>query len=233
MPLSRSPHPGLARSLPFMLFMALLVLRAQMDGDGLREAGIGDSRWWYALQAGAAATFLVAFWHLYGELHDWHALWRRQRRAVGLALLAGLAIGAVWVLPDRPWMRQGGSDVAFVPLDAQGQVAWALVAARAAGAVLVVPLMEELFWRSFLMRWIDQRNFLDLAPAQVSTRAWIWSSAVFALAHDQWLVAFGAGLVFGAIYRRSGQIWLAVLAHAMANAALAVYVVSQGAWSYW
>jgi len=47
--------------------------------------------------------------------------------------------------------------------------------------VLVVPLMEELFWRSFLMRWIEQRDFLFLAPASLSRFGVLASSLVFAL----------------------------------------------------
>ena len=34
-----------------------------------------------------------------------------------------------------------------------------LVAVRWIGATLVVPVMEELFWRSFLMRWFQRTQF--------------------------------------------------------------------------
>ena len=104
---------------------------------------------------------------------------------------------------------------------------------RTAGAVLVVPIMEELFWRSFLMRWIDKRNFLALAPHAASLTAMAASSAVFALAHDLWLCAFCAGMIYAQIYRRTENIWYAVLAHATTNALLAGWVVSRSAWVYW
>ena len=226
-----APGPGLVRTLPFALFIAVLAVRAQFEGS--ESAMAGQGQWLYAAQAGIAALLLMMWWRKYGELRGPAALWHCDGRALVAAVLVGLAVFALWVLPDQPWMRLGGSDTTFVPLDGDGQRVWPLIAMRAIGAVLVVPLMEELFWRSFLMRWIDQRDFLQLDPRQVSVRAWWASSAVFALAHDQWLVALVAGLAFGWIYRRSGRIWLAVLAHAVANLALALWVVSRGAWVYW
>lgn len=223
--------PALVRCLPFVVFMALLTLRAH-GGDIGGALALADMRWMYAWQAGAAAVVLMLWWNRYGELRDGAAVWRRPGGLLA-ALGVGLLIFGLWVLPDWPWMRQGGSAVGFVPLDAAGQPVWALVALRAAGAVVVVPVMEELFWRSFLMRWLDRRDFLELPPGEASPRALWLSSAVFAMAHDQWLVALLAGLAFGELYRRTGQIWLAVAAHAVANAALAAYVVSTGSWSYW
>jgi CAAX prenyl protease-like protein len=219
------PRPALVRCLPFAVFIAALALRGFSEGST-------DTRWLYALQAGASALALGVLWRHYSELHPARAV---QQQAFGwlLSVGAGLAVFGLWIALTASWMRVGEPVANFVPVRGDDSLHWGLIVLRAAGAVLVVPLVEELFWRSFLMRWIDRRDFLSQAPQQTSLYAWLASSAVFALAHDLWLAGLLAGLVFGALYRRSGQIWHAVLAHAVANLALALWVVTQRAWGFW
>jgi uncharacterized protein len=77
----------------------------------------------------------------------------------------------LWIQLDAPWMTLGEATASFVPLDAAGAIDWPLVAVRWIGAALMVPVMEELFWRSFLMRWIQRPDFVTVDPHQVSLRA--------------------------------------------------------------
>ncbi|MEO8152739.1 MAG: CAAX prenyl protease-related protein [Rhizobacter sp.] len=220
-----SQLPAIARCLPFCIFITALAIRGALDGHT-------DTRWLYPLQAGASALALVVLWHHYGELRDDRRAAVRFRHAA-LSVGVGLAVFALWVSLTEPWMRMGEPAASFVPVQADGELQWGLIGLRLAGAVLVVPLMEELFWRSFLMRWIDRRDFLSVSPRQASLYALLASSAVFALAHDLWLAGFIAGLAFGALYRYTGQIWHAVTAHLVANLALGVWVIHQRAWGFW
>lgn len=224
-----SLQPSLVRCLPFVVFMAALALRGALDGG---PAGGWDTRWLYALQAGAGALALALLWRHYGELRRLRRVGARPLQAL-LSVAVGLAVALLWVTLTAPWMRVGEPVAAFVPLAEDGSLHAGLIALRLAGAVLVVPVMEELFWRSFLMRWVDRRDFLALAPQRTSVFAWVASSAVFAMAHDLWLAGLIAGLAFGALYRRTGQIWHAILAHAVANAALGAWVVGARAWGFW
>ncbi len=217
--------PAAARCLPFALFIAALALRSLLEGDA-------DTRWLYGVQAGVAALALAWFWRRYAEFDGWGRGASAGLQA-GLAVAVGLGIFGLWIVLTAPWMRLGEPSTTFVPVDAAGQLQWPLILVRCAGAVMVVPLIEELFWRSFLMRWLDRRDFLAQAPQATSAYALIASSAVFALGHDLWLAAFIAGLAFGWLYRRTGRLWHAVLAHAVANAALAAWVISQRAWAFW
>jgi len=216
------------RTLPFLLFIGVLALRGALPAGEPGEAG-GDLRWLYGLQAAVACTALFLLRSHYREL-------ARPRFSPGqllLSLLGGSAVFVLWISPMPGWAHLGSPVASFVPLDATGALQWGLIAVRSCGAVLVVPVMEELFWRSFLMRWIDKRNFLDLAPHAASATAMLVSSAIFALAHELWLCAFCAGLVYAQIYRRTGNIWCAVLAHSVTNLLLAIWVVGQSAWTYW
>ena len=219
---------ALVRVLPFAAFMVLLTLRGLAPADG----GWGlDGRWLYALQTGLVAALLIWWWREYGELvvQTWPPL-----REFGLAVALGLLVFVVWIQLDAPWMTidLGGSAV-FVPVDAAGAIDWPLVVVRWLGATLLVPVMEELFWRSFLMRWIQQPRFASVAPAQVGLRAIMLSTFLFALAHTLWLAAVLAALAYAWIYVYTGRLWTAVIAHAVTNGALGIWVLATGNWHFW
>lgn len=226
--------PWLARALPFAFFMGALALRGALSAPSTGMVELFprlsfDGRWLYSLQALGALALLLALRPAYSEL----SALPRSAAAASLSVLAGLAVFFLWIAPAPAWMHLGSESAAFAPVDDQAALRWDLVTMRAFGAVAVVPVMEELFWRSFLLRWIDQRDFLSLAPARASWKALLLSSAVFALAHDLWLAAFLGGVVYAGLYRRTANLWYPVLAHATSNLALAVWVVERRAWSYW
>lgn len=215
------------RILPFVAFMALLALRGQAPADG--SWGV-DPRWLYGLTLPLVGGLLWWWWREYGELH--RPNWPSARELV-LSVAVGLAVFVAWINLDAPWMQLGEPTAGFVPLDAAGQPIWALVAARWFGAALVVPLMEELFWRSFMMRWVEQPAFEGVDPRRVGLRAVVLSTFVFVLAHPLWLAAVVAGLAYALLYRATGRLWTAVIAHAVTNGALGAWVVATGQWQFW
>jgi CAAX prenyl protease-like protein len=215
------------RVLPFALFIALLALRGQAQSWLPAE---WDPRWIYAVQTALVAALLLALRRDYGELV--RQLVPTARQAI-TAVAVGLVVFVLWITLDAPWMVLGQASASFAPVDAQGNVDWALVAFRVAGAALVVPVMEELFWRSFVMRWVDDPLFERVAPGAVSMKAVIVSTFLFVLAHTQWLAAAVAGLAYALLYMRTGRLWTAIVAHAVTNAALAVWVLATRQWQYW
>jgi uncharacterized protein len=224
---------------PMAAFMLVLALRGWMGAppnaagasDGSSASLLTDSRWIYGLQALAAAALLAVGWKRYEELRS------RQLAPNAtewlLAVGVGLAVFVAWINLDAPWMTIGEPAVGFVPLGANGQPDVALVTMRIAGAVLVVPLMEELFWRSFLARWVDDPSFERVDPRRLSVKALVLSTFVFVLAHTLWLAAALAGLAYALLYRHTGKLWVAVIAHAVTNLALAVWVLRTGQWQFW
>lgn len=216
---------ALARCIPFAVFMALLAVRGYLPAAwGL------DARWVYGAQTLIVAGLLARYWRDYGELTRQN--WPEAREA-GEAVVVGIAVFALWVHLDAPWMQLGSPTASFVPLDADGRLIWPLIALRIAGAALVVPVMEELFWRSFLMRWVQHPGFERVDPQRVGLRALVASTFVFTLAHTLWLAAVIAGLAYALLYRRSGKLWTAVIAHAVTNGLLGVWVTATGRWEFW
>lgn len=181
------------------------------------------------MQALAALVPIAWWWHCYRELQAPP----RSLLAIAACIGIGLLVFALWIAPMPGWAHLGERAASFEPVQADGALRWDLIAVRLFGAVLVVPLMEELFWRSFLMRWIDRRRFLDLPPGATSAVAVLSACAVFALAHDLWLAGFIAGVIYALIYRRLANLWYAVIAHATTNLALGAWVVYCRAWEYW
>ena len=215
------------RILPFALFMALLALRAHWPPQA---QALIDARWLYALNLPLVGGLLLWWWREYGEL-------ARQNlptlREAGLAVVVGLAVCGLWTQLTLPWMQIGEPSAAYRPMDAAGALDWPLVAVRWLGAALVVPVMEELFWRSYLMRWFEHPTFQRVDPRRAGWRTLLLSTFVFVLVHTLWLAAAIAGLAYALLYRATGKLWTAVIAHAVTNGALGVYVVLSGRWEFW
>lgn len=217
--------PIVARSLPFGLYISLLVLEGLLPD----WAPGFDVRWLYPVKAGLVALALAVLWRHYTELKT-YAL---PLKHLLLSLAVGLGVWVLWINLDAGWMLMGEVGAGFNPTDESGQIDWLLVAFRIAGAALVVPVMEELFWRSFLQRWVQQPDFLALPPAQIGLKALLIASALFAVEHLQWLAGLVAGLAYGWLYIRTRNLWAPIIAHAVTNGVLGGYVVATGRWSFW
>lgn len=223
-------RPMLARVLPFALFIAFILL-----GDVVQAwpaAASFDQRLIYPIKVLVVAGVLAYFWRDLTELKvrppngKWLWLW---------APMVGTAVFVLWINLDFGWLNLAGEGAhGYDPRHPEtGQWQWHLVIMRLAGAALLVPLIEELFWRSFLMRWIDKSAFLTHAPAAVTLRAMLISSLIFGFEHTLWFAGILAGLAYAWLYRASGSLWPAILAHGVTNGLLGIWVLSTGNWQFW
>ena len=213
-----------ARVLPFALYMVFLAIEGAV-ADAL--PGV-DVRWLYPVKIAAVLAALWYYRDIYLELRiPPNLLW-----AWLIAPLSGVVVFVLWINMDTGWMNLGGG-AGYDPRDAAGAFNWPLVILRLIGAALVVPLMEELFWRSFLLRWIQEHHFLDLAPVQIGLRAILISSVLFGFEHSLWLAGIVAGLAYAWLYRASGNLWPPIIAHAVTNLALGLWVLYSGQWQFW
>lgn len=208
---------------PFACYMLFLAA-----GPALAPL-LRDPRWLYAIQI--CGVMLLLAWHArsYRELihppgvvvPEWL-----------LAVAVGVGVFMLWINLALPGLTLGEAK-GFDPRQSNGTIIWPLVIVRVLGAAVVVPVMEELFWRSLVMRWIEQREFLAVPPGKVGLRALLLSSLVFGLEHNLWFAGLLAGLAYGWLYRRRGNLWLPIIAHAMTNLLLGIWVVATGSWQFW
>ena len=216
--------PAWVRSIPFLVYLFFIVVVDLLGRLGCADASL---RWLYAAKIVAVSVTLVIFWRHYTELHSWRVspIW------TAIAVLVGVLVFVLWINFSAGWLLIG-SPGGFDPRT-DGRIDWLMVTVRIAGAALVVPIMEELFWRSFLMRWIDATDFQSVAPAAVRLQSVLIASVLFGFEHKQWLAGILAGLAYAFIYLRQGSLWSAILAHAVTNGVLGIWIVRTAQWTYW
>lgn len=192
-PLPIRRDPVAARILPFAVFM----LTATVAPAFSQNPAV-----FYPLRVLCVAVALALVWP---------ALRGLSLRVSPRALGAGAAVGIGWVLiPVAP------SDTPpFGALSGGLVVLWFLF--RGIGTVLIVPLIEELFFRDYLESRLRGSGLAESAPPWRSALAIAASAGLFALLHDRWAEAFAAGVIFSLVVRRSGRIEDAIGAHALAN----------------
>ena len=217
-------RPAIARCLPFITYLAFIAIAELLTRLGIPQA---EQRWLYAVKVAAVTATLVYFWRDYDELHSWNP----TAAAVIAAIATGIVVLILWLNLGAGWMSIG-SAIGFDPTN-NGKLDWALIGVRIAGAALVVPVMEELFWRSFLTRWLDNPRFQTVDPGAISIRAIAIGALLFGVEHNLWFAGIVAGLAYAALYKWQRKLWSPILAHGVTNGLLGAYVVATGSWQYW
>jgi CAAX prenyl protease-related protein len=223
----------LSRVLPFALFMAFIAVE-----EGLRLAVL---RQWlplpdqplyllYPVKALSVALLLYLLRSDYLELR-----WREllNPAAAAAAVGAGVITFVLWIKVGITLPLVGPSPGFNPMLLPEGSVRFFVTAARVAGAVLVVPVMEELFWRSFLMRYLIRADFQSVPMGAFSWASFLITTVLFGLEHHFFVAGMLAGAIFSLVLYRTRSLANCVLSHAVANLALAIYVLNTGKWYYW
>jgi CAAX prenyl protease-like protein len=216
-----------ARVAPFVIFIAFIALESLLSSTTFTPSL--DLRWLYAVRVTATVAALVYFWRHYIELKKPSGISLSQWLA---AIATGVGVFILWINLDHPWLRTGESH-GFNPLQPDGNPDIGLIFFRLAGATLVVPLIEELFWRSFILRWIDRNDFLQISPATVSHKAFWLSAILFASEHNLLLAGLLAGCAYNLLYMRTKNLWVTVCAHAVTNGLLGIWVLYTHNWQFW
>jgi CAAX prenyl protease-like protein len=217
------------RAAPFLLFVGFLMLSSA--ATGWFDLGVSSSLGsWLVIGRAILVTIVLAlFWTAYSELRDPSSV-----SAVdwATAVVAGLVVFIVWVELHQAGAVMTQSDK-FAPLLADGSLDWPMAMLRLAGLALVVPVMEELFWRSLILRWIEKHEFLTVAPSQIGFGAFAITTVLFAVEHDMWLAGAFAGIVYNWLYMRSGNLWVPIASHAVTNGALGIWIIYTRNWQFW
>lgn len=227
-----SPQPSAPRWpwLPYVAPMfAFLLLTAAEDAAAKAAHHPLGYPIAYAVKIGLVAVIAVLCRSAWRDLRL-----RTSPFAMVAAVVIGLAVAAVWVgldglYPPLPFL---GKRTGYDPSDLSAtNRAWFL-SVRFFGLVLVVPLIEELFWRSFLTRWLIDPDFHAIPVGRVTPIAAALTSIGFALEHPEWLPALLTGAAWAALLAWSKSVSACVVSHMTANLALGIYVVKTGAWRF-
>jgi membrane protease YdiL (CAAX protease family) len=233
--------PILVRVVPFLVFVGLTA------GQG--QFGEASRYWFYLLKtiAGAGLVLAVALW--IPEMR-WKVSWE--------AVAAGIIVFALWVgldglypstetmlrvllcpvashiglaqwcstppSPPHPW----NPHAQFGPL-----LAWSFVLVRVLGSTLVVPPLEEVFYRSFLYRYIARPDFEALPLRYFAWMPFLVTAAIFGFSHYEWLPGILCGMLYQLLVIRKGRLGDAMTAHAITNFLLGTWIAWKGAWHFW
>jgi CAAX prenyl protease-like protein len=159
-----------------------------------------------------------------------------------LSILIGAAVFGIWIGPDllfpgyrHHWLFENA--ILGAPsgaLSAASHSQPLILALRGVRAIVIVPIVEELFWRAWLMRWIVAPDFQKI-PLGAYTPLSFWIVALlFASEHGSyWDVGLVTGVIYNAWMVRSKSLGDLILTHAVTNACLSAYVIVAGKWEYW
>jgi CAAX prenyl protease-like protein len=169
-----------------------------------------------------------------------YLVWRPARPA--WSVLVGLAVFVIWIGPDLLWhgyrthwiLQNTATGAGQSTLPHGLRADWWFLALRITASVALVPPAEELFWRGWLMRWLVRPDFQSV-PLGAYTHSAFWITAIlFASEHGAyWDVGLAAGIVYNWWLMRTRNLADCILAHAITNACLAVYVIGWNRWAYW
>jgi exosortase E/protease (VPEID-CTERM system) len=155
--------------------------------------------------------------------------WHVSPSAVGLGLIAF----AIWILLQKSNDASSSASLSLGlnNLSPVGRGLWIL--SRAFGAIVVIPIAEELAFRGYLLRKLIRSDFEAVPYGQFTWFSFLGCSLIFGLLHTSRLAGCLAGMIFAvAVYRR-GLLSDAIVSHGVANAMLALYVLTTREWFLW
>jgi CAAX prenyl protease-like protein len=222
-------RPDLVLMGPYIVYLALLGVR-----------GLVAPQWEWAAIALRGAGSLAVVW-----------LFRRHLPPMGrphfpLAVIAGFAAAWLWYAGQYAFEAAGlggrlplypGTRSIADPRDTLGAggLFWLTVVLRVSVAVTAVPVVEELFWRAFLLRaLIDWNSFERVPLGKFNWLSFVGTALLSTLQHpDNWGVSILCWLFYNGLFCWKRSLSFLMLVHALTNLALYFHVIRVGDWAFW
>jgi CAAX prenyl protease-like protein len=201
--------------MPMMLYLALLGVESSLPYTVF---------FGYPVRIILVATTLWLFRKRYQELVSWRSL---SVSTWLLAIAVGLVAIGIWIALDPYYPKFSGGQ----SIDPRGHELFIMF--RVIGAVLVVPVMEELFWRAFLIRWLVDPDFQRVPVGAFTVSSFAMTVLLFGFEHHQWLAGLICGALYNWLYYRRRNIIACIVAHAVSNGVLAAWVLTRHDWKFW
>jgi len=225
--MSRADKPFL---LPFGIFLLFLGLNSilQTELGGSESPWLSSPQYWiFPVQTIVCAGLVIFWWREYplGAV-------RRPLLTIGIAI----SVLLLWIFPQAFLgfkERRDGFDPTFFSPDS-----WlysATVVMRFVRLAIVVPFVEEIFWRGWLMRWLINERIETVPFGQFQWRAFLITTVGFTLEHQMadWPAAILCGVAYNFIAIRTRSLSSCILAHAITNLLLGFYVMQTRQWGFW
>lgn len=216
------PHGGRPADGPAdRLLLALVAPFAALMATSLvTQAFAPNHQWLYGIKVAAVGMVLWRFRSVYRDF-----AWAVSP----FSIAAGAAVAIAWILTDTGASQDSALGVWLSALPLWLAAIWLTV--RAFGAVVLVPITEELAFRGYLHRALISRQFDTVAPGQFTWLAFLTTSFLFGLLHQRWVAGALAGAVYAAVMYRSGRLADPIAAHMTSNAIIVTWAIAAAQWS--
>ena len=209
------------------LFLLLLAL-----GSGLKNLGpafwlASPEYWIFPVQTILCGAVVFFFWREY----EFHPL-RDPLFTIGIATVVFI----IWIAPQQ-FLGFAARTAGFDPeLFATMPAAyWATIGFRFLRLVVVVPLVEEIFWRGFLLRYLIAEKFEDVPFGKFSWLSFSVVSLAFCFSHSasDWGAALITGMLYNCVAYRTKSLTSCIVAHALTNLLLGIWIMKTRQWGFW
>lgn len=205
------------RIAPFVIFLGFTFVQGWM--------GSPASYWLYLAKTLVGAWLIWEARPFVPEMR-WAISWE--------ALAVGVAIAVVWIGLDGFYPRIAQPESSWNPIKQYGAAGWIWNGVRLAGSSIVVPPLEEVFYRSFLYRYFVRIPFLTMPLGQFHLLSFVVTSVLFGFMHpDRWVAGIICGLAYQGLVVRKNRLGDAMTAHGITNALLGLWVMWKQDWSFW
>jgi CAAX prenyl protease-like protein len=216
-----------AYTAPMGLFLLLLAVNSGLKHIGA-QFWLGSAEYWiYPMQTILCALLLVRFRREY-EL--------RAPRKLAFTLALGVAVFALWISPQT-FFGFAPRTIGFDPdtFGSQPALYWLTVALRFARLVIVVPLVEEIFWRGFLLRYFVDERFERVPFGAFSSLSFAVVTLAFCFTHSRadWIAAAITGAIYNLVAYRTRSLGSCAIAHATTNLLLGLWIMKTHQWGFW
>ena len=217
--------------LPFLAFLAM----TSLEGEAIKDDGSLDANLYAMIYCGKIIAVVACMIWGRAALRDLKQL--PGLNAWLLAIFSGILIGFFWVhlegfyppLPESIVGKRSG----FNPLKNLEMPLQAIfLTFRFFGLVILVPVIEELFTRDFVLRFVTKPEWETVEPWQFNGAAAMVSTAIFVVGHPEWLPAILCGLIWLWLLRSTKSLSTLVVSHAVANFCLGIFSLVTGDWHF-
>ncbi|MDY0131672.1 MAG: CAAX prenyl protease-related protein [Desulforegulaceae bacterium] len=203
--------------IPFLVFAGLTYILPLTGADDI-----------FIYPAKTLIVFLVLFY-----------FWKKIKEEIKfqvdfVAIGAGVFVFLVWVGLEGFYPLIGNDDY-LNPFELSNKKfeIYLWISIRFLGGCLAVPIIEELFWRSFALRFLIDPDIKKIPVASFSWFSFIMVSVAFGFEHYRWLPGIIAGVVYALLYYRTKNLFSPVISHSVTNFLLGVYVLGTGQFGFW
>jgi CAAX prenyl protease-like protein len=216
--------PSVPYVMPFGVFMLLLAVQSYIPLPQNAE---------YALRC---AILIAVLWYFSRDVISFRVV-----NPIG-SLALGVAVFLIWIGPDalipgyrQHWLFQNSiTGQASGTIDAAARTDMVALFFRTFRAVILVPIIEELFWRAWALRWVANTEFETMPLGTYTTMSFWVVAGLFAAEHGPY---WEVGLICGVLYNwwmgKTRSLGDLILTHAVTNGVLCAYVIATGKWEYW